>query len=596
MEPTSYARLLRRLRTINCFFYVVSKKLNIDIIILASCYSGAALGFFNAVGLRSLDVSYILFSRDAFPPNSFALEWATNSWSLIHQLGYLGFSLGFDHAQISLAVSAVTGAALVTGLALLIYAISGNGLIAIAAAPIIGTFRFFKIFYSDYGTQYIGSEHLSLQGSAFVILTLGVASAGFFRFAGVLTMVTACIHLLFGIWSTILVILLATLLLFQKKLGSVLEILKGMSIGAFFIFISYLVQKFFFSTSSVFVADDRAFLIWSRLWGHHRNIQFDIPSIISAYICGTLILIYMMLERSRNRYFNYNTFFVLFFSIVASPLFYIAGHSDLGTISEALIQIVPGRFMIFNVFFVLVFFIGVSFRSSFRKMGKNRFVHLSLLLILFFVLIIYFTDVLHSREVTPLVFVSLALAILIAVFIYIAKSNKWLGPSYRDANFVIATIFLTGTILFSVSTGIGSELIASRENGAECKGIAIDGLVLVATYEQYIISQRRCDLPALIDPSATNSLPYIPWAAREMRRIISIAYGVSFENPPLATRNRGTIEAVAFKQIWEGRTAAEWVRVANEFGVGAVMVPPDWSLALGPPIAKGRSYKLYTVR
>jgi len=598
MKSLSYQRFLRTVRAINCFIYLISKKIRVETIIPISCYCGAVIGLFRARELRSLDVSYIFFSRDAFPPNSYAVEWATNSWSLIHQIGYLGFSLGFDHRHMSLTISAVTGAAMVVGFALLIYSISRNGLVAILAAPLIAGHGMMGVFDADYEAQLIGSEHLSWQGSTFVILTLGVASVGFFRSAGFLAMLTTCIHLILGTWSVMLLGFLMAVLIIQKRFDSTFAILKGLSIGALLLVASYLVDKSLFTTESEFPADDHAFSVWSELWGIHRVWEFDILAIILAYIFGAILLWFIKFESRRNGNYDYTAALILFFPLVVSPLLYIAGHRDLGALSAILTQVIPGRFMMFNTFFVQILFAGILCRFNIFGIRRNKIGYLFLYVLMYLFLFYLAGDLSH------VLLVAVIAVIAIAIVKNTEKSKIWHKSSagrYSHATIsTVAVVSLAGAILVAAYSATYSGVVSKRmmpiDHAAECKDVTVEGLVLAATYRQYVISQRRCALPALIDPWATNSLPYIPWAASEMRRIISVAYGVSLENPPVVTRNQGIIVESAFRQAWETRSAAEWVRIANEFGVGAVMVPPDWLLQLGAPIADGASFKLYSVR
>ncbi|MDJ0943512.1 MAG: hypothetical protein QNJ30_08610 [Kiloniellales bacterium] len=595
MNLPSYEIFSRFLRTPNVFLYLISKKIDVETVFLISLYCGAVWGFLRAVALRPLDVPYIFLSRDSFPSNSYAVEWATNSWSLIHQIGYLGYSLGLGHGQMSAAISAAAGAAMVAGLALLLYSISKNGLLAVLLAPLIARDGFFSIFESDYPTQYIGSEHLSWLGSSFAILTLGVAAVGYFRSTGFLAVLTTCIHLILGLWTVIIVAFIAAFLLLKERREKCSAILRGLSLGTLFLFGSYLVDHFVFTTKSEFSADDHAFLIWSQFWGHHRNIDFKILPIISAFICGAMMLWLHVLKETQGLYHGSSITLALSFAVVLSPLPYIISHSDLGAASEIMVRAIPGRFMMFNVFFVQVFFIGTLFRFSFRRMCQNRSASFALITLLMYSFVLGLYIEVRNHEIMLFwIFVFVILLVSAARFTQRPRPRSRLFV--RATNVVIAVAFFAGTVSLTALSYIGFERAASYGDTNECRDVELKGLVLVASYRQFAISQRLCALPALIDPTATNSLPYIPWAASEMRRIISIAYGVSFENPPVATRYRGAIVKSAFKQVWEARTAAEWVHVANEFGVDAVMVPPDWVLALKQPIAEGDSYKLYSLR
>lgn len=606
MKPLSYQRVLRHARAINYLGYRIPKKINTRIIILVSGYFGAIIGLVDAREFRALDVSYIFFSRDAFPPNSYSVEWATNSWSLIHQIGYLGFSSGFDHRQMSLAISAVTGAAMVIGLALLIYSITRNGLVAILAAPLFARFPVTRLFEADYHALYIGSEHLGWLGSSFALLTLGVASAGLFRSAGFIAMLGAAIHLIFGAWSAVILGCLMAALFFQKRFDNVFAILKGLSAGALLLIASYLVDQFFIVTKSEFPADDTALPVWSEKWEYHRNVGFDIPAIVLACVFAAIALWFIRIERRRVGNYDYTAALILFFPFVVSPLLYIAGHADLAALSEILVRVIPGRFMSLNTFFALIVIVWFVFRFEFFGIRGRYFLQSGLIILLCFALtaLLCFALTVLLVSFLPLYAIPVVVAYTAAMAVYLRKSNSpqaariksWARPFFHALSSATAVFVFAGAILLAAYSGAGSARMPSIDDGAECKDIAVEGLVLVASFGQYIISERRCALPALLDPWSANSLPYVPWAAGEMRRIISVGYGVDFENPPAATRATGAIREDAFRQVWEARNGAEWARVADAFGLGAVMVPSDWSLDLGPPIAEGEKFKLYSVR
>ena len=98
----------------------------------------------------------------------------------------------------------------------------------------------------------------------------------------------------------------------------------------------------------------------------------------------------------------------------------------------------------------------------------------------------------------------------------------------------------------------------------------------------------------LLDGGGLDALPYAPEAAPEMERILRRVYGIELLDPPEEARLRGTIPPEFTRRIWEAYPAAEWQRIAAEFGVRQVVTPHDWTLQL-PLQARSRTLSVYDI-
>jgi hypothetical protein len=118
------------------------------------------------------------------------------------------------------------------------------------------------------------------------------------------------------------------------------------------------------------------------------------------------------------------------------------------------------------------------------------------------------------------------------------------------------------------------------------------GMLLTAA-DLHLI-QLRARRPVLLDGGQLDILPYVPETGPGIARILKTVYGVDFFNPPQQARRTATIPAHPVKEVWETRTAEEWMNIRKEHRVTEVLTYADWNLNL-PLILRNKNFCLYAI-
>lgn len=116
------------------------------------------------------------------------------------------------------------------------------------------------------------------------------------------------------------------------------------------------------------------------------------------------------------------------------------------------------------------------------------------------------------------------------------------------------------------------------------------GVLLVSSNLAHV--QLRTRRPILLNGSGLNALLYVPEAAPETDSILRGVYGIALRD--IQAIHAGGLDHDAGRALWEARSAAEWQRVAADFGVSDVITYGDWTLEL-PRIAATSDLALYAI-
>ena len=142
-----------------------------------------------------------------YPPDNVFYIYHTRLWTVLHQLLALGLRAGVSELTLSLIVSGVQGMLTFQALALFVYALSRDILLAIGAAALI-----FFTRSAEYGTVYplflLGTEHTyGVVGLSTGVLAVAMLGAGWYRAGALLLGMAPCIHPSLGSWTALAVFL-----------------------------------------------------------------------------------------------------------------------------------------------------------------------------------------------------------------------------------------------------------------------------------------------------------------------------------------------------------------------------------------------------
>jgi hypothetical protein len=117
-----------------------------------------------------------------------------------------------------------------------------------------------------------------------------------------------------------------------------------------------------------------------------------------------------------------------------------------------------------------------------------------------------------------------------------------------------------------------------------------EGLLLTAGSMHLIQAQTR--RPILLDGDALSGLTYAPEPAVTTERILNAIYGLSLRLP--TTSATGEMPADAARTLWESRSSAEWLTLAESFQFTDILTPSDWQLQV-PLVVRDDAHAVWTV-
>ena len=138
-----------------------------------------------------------------YPPDNVFYIYHTRLWTVLHQLLALGLRAGVSELTLSLIVSGVQGMLTFQALALFVYALSRDILLAVGAAAMI-----FFTRSAEYGTVYplflLGTEHTyGVVGLSTGVLAVAMLGTGWYRAGALLLGMAPCIHPALGSWTVL---------------------------------------------------------------------------------------------------------------------------------------------------------------------------------------------------------------------------------------------------------------------------------------------------------------------------------------------------------------------------------------------------------
>ena len=243
----------------------------------------------------AVETAQVVAGLVTYPPDNIFYIYHTRLWTALHQILALALRAGVDEITLSLIVSGIQGMLTFQALALFVYALSRDVLLAIGAAALI-----FFTRSAEYGTVYplflLGTEHTyGVIGLSTGVLTVALLGAGWYRTGALLLGIAPCIHPALGSWTGAIVAL-AVLSDFRRLRVELRPALPWFLAGCGVTLLSLLIQ---FALSPDTPAgmtrlSPNDFSTFIRLWdGHraavniwHNGVMLNVASLVVATACA----------------------------------------------------------------------------------------------------------------------------------------------------------------------------------------------------------------------------------------------------------------------------------------------------------------------
>ncbi|MFN8723587.1 MAG: hypothetical protein ACK5YI_22395 [Rhodospirillales bacterium] len=181
-------------------------------------------------------------------------------------------------------------------------------------------------------------------------------------------------------------------------------------------------------------------------------------------------------------------------------------------------------------------------------------------------------------------------AMVAAVLSALAARRRGGGRVVGPATALAAAAVILVAAALRVPVGNWSLFAADRAGTSAAAAALGAGTGPILTGPMLDGVQMRTGRPVTIETAQMDQIHYAPGLALGFHRVLRAAYGIDFAVlPPDGRRNRMLyVFEDDVRQLWEARTAADWAAVGREFGFTAVWVRSGWRLELDPLADDGR--------
>ena len=153
----------------------------------------------------AVETAQVVAGLVPYPPDNIFYIYHTRLWTVLHQLLAVALRAGVSELTLSLIVSGVQGMLTFQALALIVYALSRDVLLAVGAAALV-----FFTRAAEYGTIYplflLGTPHTyGVIGLSTGVLVMALLGAGWYRAGALLLGAAPCVHPALGSWTGLVV-------------------------------------------------------------------------------------------------------------------------------------------------------------------------------------------------------------------------------------------------------------------------------------------------------------------------------------------------------------------------------------------------------
>src|SRR5262245_21322790 len=150
----------------------------------------------------AVETAQVVAGIVSYPPDNPFYLYHLKLWTILHQIGALLLQAGLSEIALSKAVSGLLGMVSFQAIAMVVYALSRDALLAIGSVFLVAFTR-----TAEYGVIYpiylMGTPHTyGVIGLSLIALIAGLAGAGWYRTSGFLLGIAPAVHPSLGAWFT----------------------------------------------------------------------------------------------------------------------------------------------------------------------------------------------------------------------------------------------------------------------------------------------------------------------------------------------------------------------------------------------------------
>jgi hypothetical protein len=539
-------------------------------------------------------------------------------WTVLHQASALLLFSGVSEIALSRILSGLIGMISFQALAMIVYALSRDTLLAIGSAFLISFTR-----SAEYGVSYpiylMGTTHTyGAIGLSTVALITGLFGAGWYRSGGFLVGLAPAVHPSLGAWFG-LVVVAAAVWHFRKNWSEVRPALKFVLAGCAVTAISLVAQLFQSRGLPTIdpVLAQKYLASFVTFWDAHRqppNVSAEGVKLTIGV--ATLAMLSLNLSRSLPR----SAALLLRIVVVAATLslvLLLTAWLPPAALPSTLLILMPGRLVNLNALIavaVVIGLVGQLAATGHRISSGLLLIYLSGgLLISNRSMLWEWADDSALRSLVPSIIrdsPTRPLQILLtvsALLLVITAAVRWrparqvsaaVTASRRTVTAlarcgVLLTLAAATFLLWRWPPRSGGDVYTDRTNNSLLARVAAGSGLLLTGGDLHLV-QLRTRRPVLLDGGGLDGLPYALEAGPALEQILRDVYAIDLHNPPGEAHGKGVIPDAANQMVWERFTVERWREIRRTYHVTQVVTRPHWTLTL-PVAARDSALTVYDI-
>jgi hypothetical protein len=547
---------------------------------------GAVIGWSYFPEPQAIDGALVLAGVVNYPQDSVQGIYFHNMWTAIHQI--LGFFLwlGVDQMLLSRIFTAALGAAFMSGLALVIYAITESIALSLPGALLIVLSSFF-VQGQDYPILFISNHSFGQIASALAVLCIGFLGNRRYFSAGLIAGMLPAFHPVIGCW-TIGVALSGSILVPAPFKADTAKLLKGLFGGLLASTVSF--GWFWVHRYPMEVPiDPVAFSAYMENWEAHRQVGYSPKT--AAVTFAMLALLWLLFDWGRrlNKPGLVQTSVILMISAAGSWALYEFVHYFHASLPSVVSGAMLGRLV--NIHFELAFPIMIAVLCYSRATVP---------------LLLGLTAILAFRPSYTL----LTLFFMVCLLAGLVLNRTIANARFATEPYVIGKGFAACFVAIGAVAGGASLFSIAANPTPPCPNEILDNCYAPATFQKVkdlkwpgltvasaglaLMAHRHGHKAVVLGASGFDFIPYLPQTSAQVRDIIESVYGIDFHNPPPQFKNKGNLISGMGREYWSKLSSADWDLLSTKFCIGAVIAPSDWAISL-TPVLDVDGIKIYVI-
>jgi hypothetical protein len=560
-----------------------------------------------------------------YPPDNPFYLYHLKLWTVLHQICALLLTAGISEIALSKMVSGLLGMVSFQAIAMIVYALSRDGLLAVGAVFLIAFTR-----TAEYGVNYpiylMGTPHTyGVIGLSLIALVAGLAGAGWYRASGFLLGVAPAVHPSLGGWFMITVAAAAVWHAWHDR-AEIRPALKFVLLGCSVTAISLLVQ--FAQARGIPAIEsavaDRYLTSFVSFWDTHRQPVNPWADGMKLTM-GMLTLAIAWLKLSTDLPGSAKLLLrLMIVTATVSLVLALLSFIPPAALPSTLLILMPARLVNFGAFVAVPVLIGLL-----GDVWQNRPRFWSGLLALYLTvgLLIGNRSMLWEwfeqsdgsalqlalRGATRLRTRPLQILLTVTVLLIVGTVTSRRRAARQAAGLpdppavgrplrLLVGVTRGGLLMLLLGTTVlmwrwpprpADAVFLDRTNNQALAKVA-KGRGMLVTGGDIKLIQLRTRRPVLVDGGGLDGLPYALESGPALERILRDVYAIDLFNPPEEARGRGTIPNEVNRSVWERFSRDQWLLIRRTYDVTQVMTPPGWALAL-PVVAHDPGFVVYDV-